>query len=81
MTEQLSQRIEDPEKARVMAEAEDPHREAASQSSELACLSHEEDDYELAHHHGLDADLFEDLAEKAGKEAGRQYDAEKSATS
>jgi hypothetical protein len=73
-------RVQDPEKARVMAEAEDPDREFAIDYSENAKFAKEDADYKDAQRHELLSEEYKADAEKAGEEAGAQYDADIAAT-
>ncbi len=75
-------RVEDPEKARVMADAEAPDRDDAAELRNQAAVLSEANgaaDYEFADDLARDADMVDGVAEKAGEEAGRQYDAEHAA--
>lgn len=73
-------RIQDPEKARVMAEAEVPDREFAIDYSENAKFAKEHGDYREAQRHEQWSEDYRADAAKAGEEAGAQYDADIAAT-
>lgn len=85
-------RVQDPEKARVMAEAESPHQEKANERLEVAkrleSIAEEiRSEYpkeankllDVAKQLNQDADWGDfNMADSKGQEAGEKYDAEKS---